>query len=180
MPTAIEYAARIRSAALVGTPTNPKGVPIALADLIVAQSKHETGNYTSNFFLQDNNAFGYSYVSGARWQIGRGGIADNGAPIAKYASIEDSTSEMIDWIYRRVAEGKFPVNLSDITTPERYAELLKNAGYYEDKEITYREGIKRWFQSNPETAVAGLLVLGLTLSAWFFRKELKKLLSKKR
>jgi hypothetical protein len=182
MPTQSEindYAARIRSAALVGTPTNPKGVPLVLADLLVAQSKHETGDYTSSFFLLDNNAFGYSYVAGAYWQIGRGGIADNGAPIAKYATIEDSTGEMVDWIYRRVNEGKFPANLADITTPERYGQLLKDAGYYQDKSTTYIDGLRRWFQASPEEGIAGLLILGLTLSAFLFRKQLKKLLSKK-
>lgn len=172
-----DYAARIRAAALTGTPTNPKGVPPILADLLVAQSKHETGDYTSRAFTLDNNAFGYTYVSGGRWQIGPGIIADNGEPVAKYASIEDSTAEIVDWIYRRINEGTFPANLGDITTPERYAQLLKDAGYYGDTVSNYLRGLKRWFQENPETGSAAIVAL-LVISVWALRKQLRKLLSK--
>ena len=180
MPTQNEidsYASRIRSAALMGTPTNPKGVPSTLADLMVAQSKHESGDYSSHIFISDNNAFGYSYVAGSPWQIGPGIVADNGQPVGKYATIEDSTSEIVDWIYRRVHEGKFPANLNDIDTPERYAQLLKAAGYYGDTIENYLEGLKRWYVRNPE--VGGLLLVGLVATVWALRKQLRKLFSNK-
>lgn len=174
MPTQTEIKAisdRIRAAALMGTPTNPRGVPETLAALMVAQAKHETGNFTSGPFLRDRNAFGYTYVAGAKWQIGPGTIADNGEPVARYASIEDSTAEIVDWIYRRIKEGKFPVNLNDITTPERYAQLLKDAGYYEDTEANYLEGLRRWYVANPGV---NLLLIGLIATAWALRRELRK------
>jgi hypothetical protein len=180
MPTQSEIdsiASRIRSAALMGTPTNPKGLPPTLSDLLVAQSKHETGDYTSNAFLKDNNAFGYSYVPGGVWQIGPGIIADNGAAVARYATIEDSTSEMVDWIYRRIAKGVFPANLNDIQTPVQYAHLLKAAGYYGDTFENYVEGLRRWFVRNPEVINSGLLVAGLIATIWVLRKQLKKLLT---
>jgi len=181
MPTQSEiqdFSYRIRSAAIVGTDKNPKGVPPVLADLIVAQAKHETGNFSSRAFLQDNNAFGYSYVAGAYWQIGPGIIADNGQPVARYASIEDSTAEIVDWIYRRIAEGKFPANLNDITTPDQYARLLKGAGYYGDTVSNYLEGLRRWFVLN--TGSDAILILGLALGLYALRKQLKKLLKGRR
>jgi hypothetical protein len=84
---------------------------------------------------------------------------------------------MVDWIYRRVNEGKFPANLSDITTPERYGQLLKDAGYYQDKATTYIEGLRRWLQSSPPETIAALALAGLVISAWVFRREIRKLLS---
>jgi len=169
---------RIRAAAIVGTDKNPKGVPALLADLMVAQAKHETGNFTSRAFLQDNNAFGYSFVPGGYWQLGPGLIADNGKPVARYATIEDSTAEIVDWIYRRISEGKFPANLNDITTPDQYAQLLKGAGYYGDTLQNYLEGLRRWFVLN--TGSDALLILGLALALYAARKQLKKLLGAKK
>ncbi len=75
------------------------GMPSVLASLLVDQSKHETGNYTHRFFTVGNNAFGYSYSAGSKWQLDKGGPnADNGVAIAQYASVEDSVHEITDWI----------------------------------------------------------------------------------
>lgn len=139
-----DYSNRIYNTAIKGTPTNPQGLPPFLALLLVSQAKHETGDFSSNAFVQDNNAFGYSYVPGAQWQAGAGIIADNGQPVAKYASLENSVGELIDWIYRRVKEGKFPANLNTITSPQQYAQLLKDAGYYGDTVQNYTAGLVRW------------------------------------
>lgn len=144
MSTQTDAASRILTQALAGTPTNP-GLPATLAQLLVGQSGNETGGWTSNFFVNNNNCFGYSCVAGATWQDGCSqGNADNGVQVGNYASIEDSTSEMIDWIYRRVADGKFPSDLTTITTPDQYASLLKNAGYYQASESSYAANIQTW------------------------------------
>lgn len=121
------------------------GFPDILARLLVAQAQHETGNFTSNFFKKYNNAFGYSYVSGAKWQLrDPGTIADNGAPIAAYASLENSTMEVVDWIKRRIAQGVFPA-AELINGPALYAELLKKAGYYQDKVENYSRALVKFF-----------------------------------
>jgi flagellum-specific peptidoglycan hydrolase FlgJ len=130
------------------------GIPDALSRLMVAQAAHETGDFTSNFFKRYNNAFGYSYVKGAKWQLPEPGtIADNGLPIAAYASVENSTMEVVDWIKRRVNEGKFPA-LNTITSPEQYAQLLKSAGYYGDTVSNYLRGLKRYFDRGFEMATS--------------------------
>lgn len=156
-------AERIFSQAKAGTAYNP-GVPDLLASLVVSQSRHETGDYTSRFFRENNNAFGYAYYAGSAYQTGAGGIADNGSPIADYASIEDSTKEIIDWLYRRLRQGKLILNgialtdLRQITTTEDYAQVLKAAGYYQDALSNYLAGLKRFYVPIAVTSGVGLLI----------------------
>jgi len=124
-----------------------RGVPDLLARLLVAQAQHETGNFTSNFFKKYNNAFGYSYYAGSDWQLPAGGtIADNGQPIAAYASVADSVGEVVAWIRRRIVQGKFPA-MDKITSPEQYAKLLKDAGYYGDTLANYQRALVKFFGS---------------------------------
>lgn len=174
MPTDAEIlslATEIRRAALEGTPRNPGGVPSTLANLIVAQAQHESGNFSSNIFSSGNNAFGYSYYPGSPWQLPEPGlVADNGQATAKYKSIADSTKEIIDWIYRRVREGKFPQNLETITTPEKYASLLKGAGYYGDSVANYTAGLSRYFKT---VAIGGTAILILGVALFFILKSKK-------
>jgi uncharacterized FlgJ-related protein len=157
--------------ALQGTDTNP-GLPDTLAQLVVAQSEHESGNYTSDVFVNTGgNAFGYKY-SGSKYQHGD----YNG--YAKYLSLDDSTAEVVDYIYRMVADGSFPADLSTITSPDQYATLLQNAKpgpYYGDTEANYSAGLANWFQANvlqplqqnPSLGVAilvGLAFIGYLIS----------------
>jgi len=134
----------IYNQAIKGTNNNP-GLPVSLANLLVSQAKHETGNFTSNFFKNYNNAFGYSYNQNSSYQIAPGTIADNGIKIAAYRNIADSTKEVIDWIYRRVNDGSFPKNLNTIVSPEQYVLLLKKAGYFTDTITNYLTGLKKYF-----------------------------------
>lgn len=175
------YESEILAAASAGTPTNPRGLPYPLATLLIAQAKHESGNFTSNGFIEGRNAYGYAFVPGARWQLSTPGrIADNKQPLAMYKTLGDSVREVVDWIYRRVNEGKFPANLSSITTPEQYARYLKDAGYYGDTYANYSGGLARWFQnlsgsSKAAVGVGGVILLGiLGAVAWFAVKRSRK------
>jgi uncharacterized FlgJ-related protein len=106
-----------------------RGYDDNLAKIIVGQSYNETGNWTSNAFKKHNNAFGYTYVKGGKWQTGKEGlIADNNKPVADYKSVSDSTNELIDWLERREKSGKFKIK--DLNTPEKYAQALKDNSYY--------------------------------------------------
>ena len=142
------------------------GVSDTLANLIVAQARHETADFTSPIFRENNNAFGYTFVSGAKYQLPSGGrIADNGKPTAKYASVEDSAKEMVAWLQRREKEGKF--KLKDLTTPEAYAAALKGSGYYGDTESRYLTAIKKWLAKYPKyqqvLITSGIGVFGVVL-----------------
>lgn len=120
------------------------GMPAGLCSLIEAQSKHETGLYTSNAFIKNNNCFGYKYVKAARWQSGAGITSSEKDPYAKYDSIENSVHELCAWIIRRRNEGKFPADLSEIKTPQYYANLLKRCGYFGDTIENYVNGLTHY------------------------------------
>lgn len=133
--TAQDYFSRIKQIAIAD------GMPVRLSELIAAQAAHETANFTSKVFVQNNNAFGYKYVKGAIWQDGAGRTSTEGDPYAKYASLANSVHELTAWIGRRVKEGKFPPDLNTITTPLGYASLLKSCGYYGDTAQNYTAGL---------------------------------------
>lgn len=171
MPTVAEVILnnnRVFATARNGTPKNPRGLPEALSRLVVAQARHETGDYTSNAYKY-YNAFGYGYVAGALWQSGPAPVFEKGRQLAAYSSLENSTSEIVDWIYRRVMEGEFPVNLESITTPEQYAQYLKNGGYYEASVDSYAAGIKRFVSSpDPLAGTEGWFLGAMAIAATGF------------
>lgn len=152
------------------------GMPAKLALFLVAQARHETGNYKHRFFTVGNNAFGYSYYAGSKWQLPTGGpLADNGIPIAQYANVQDSVHEITDWIRRRQREGKFPVSLETITTPETYAQLLKNSGYFRDPLQVYTDALINWLRTigtEAFSATGGGIGLIIILLVFIFRKRL--------
>jgi len=119
------------------------GMPALLANFIAAQSRHETNDFRSNVFLACNNAVGYKYV-GQALPAKRCTNAPEGGSYASYPSIVDSIHELTAWIRRRQREGEFPADLRSITTPEKYSQLLKDAGYYGDPVSIYANGLRRF------------------------------------
>lgn len=122
-----------------------RGLTPTVANLLVAQARLESADYTSNVFKQNTNAFGYKFVgqSGAT----RGTVAPRSewpnantpGYYAKYRSIEDSANEVISWLFRRQQEGKFLVNT--LTTAGKYAAGLKAGNYYGDSAANYSNGL---------------------------------------
>lgn len=129
------------------------GIPDPLAFFVVAQSGHETNGWTSPVYLADNNAFGYGF---------------NGSSYKQYDTVEESATDIVGYINRRVNDGSFP-DLSTITTADQYATLLKNAksgAYYGDTESNYSAGISRWFDDNLKLIAGGsvaILIFGIFL-----------------
>lgn len=137
---------RIYASAIQGNDVNP-GVPTDFATFMVGQSGNETGGWTSKFFTQNNNCFGYSCSSGSKWQNGcSAGSADNGVSVGNYDSIEDSTQEVVDWWYRRTRDGHggCPSSLDQITTADQYGSILSAAEYYTSDSEDYIANIKAW------------------------------------
>ena len=123
-----------------------------------------------------NNGFGYKYT-GSKYQVGD----YNG--YGKYQSLDSSTAEMVDYIYRRVQDGSFPSDLTTITTPDQYATLLQNTvlgPYFEDTLTNYTNGITNGMQVAYNAAIAalqsnpylGLVLLGgiVVLAAYLITK----------
>lgn len=140
-------------------------MPPALSALIVAQARHETGNFTSNVFKKCANLFGYKAVYSAP--------KCTGSPEGDY--YEDykgdylaSVDEVVNWIKRRQREGRFPDDLSQVNTPAIYARLLKENGYYGAPEAEYRAALARHLGADlgPPTGGTGtLLLFGLAIAA---------------
>lgn len=113
------------------------GFPKKAAELVVCQARHETGNYLSHVFKNNNNAFGMRPAQAretTRLAEPPDGKTENG--YAYYASIEDSVKDLALWFSaRRVSK--------DIRSVEDYATALKAKGYYEAGLSEYMSGMHR-------------------------------------
>lgn len=144
-----DAASQVYQSAITGNSVNP-GVPAAFAEFMVGQAGNETGGFTSSFFVNNNNCFGYSCDSGSSWQDGCStAVADNSVTVGNYDSINASTQEVVDWWYRRTVDGKggCPSSLSQITSADQYATILSNAGYYTSAESSYASNISEWMNT---------------------------------
>jgi len=142
-------------------------IPPTLAKIVTAQSQFESGNYKSNVFLQDNNAFGYKYVGQKIATKGIPSPANEGDNYAHYNSVQDSAIELANWLKRRHKEGKLPA-LELITTPQQYSKLIKAANYYGASESTYTKGITKIFNSLKINPIIGGLTGIIIIAAIFF------------
>lgn len=142
------------------------GIPNALALLIVAQSKHESANYTSSIFLDCNNSFGYKVFGNAMACPGH-------SDYEMYNSIVDSTHEITSWLKRRVNDGSFP-DLSTITTPQQYGTLLYSAGYFTDNPINYINGLIAWYEPDIPGYINPFWIVGGMALVYFLSKRKKK------
>lgn len=139
-----------------------EGLPVILSNLVTAQSKHESDDYTSNIFKTCNNCFGYKYVGQAL--ATQGLKSPENDYYAKYATVADSAKELARWILRRVKEKKFPADLTTIKSPKQYAELLKACGYYGDNVKNYTAGITKFFKDySTGISAAAILIAGAAL-----------------
>lgn len=145
-PNANSISAQIYATAIAGSPNNP-GLPPAMASFLVGQAANETGGFTSNFFLNNNNCFGYECYPPSPYQNGCSqGNADNGVQVGNYDSIQSSVYELIDWWHRRSQDGRggCPSDLTEISTADQYAQILSDAGYYTSSESAYSANISAW------------------------------------
>lgn len=109
----------------------------AISRYVVAQSKAETGDYTSRFYREFHNMFG---MKGAvkRRQLGRKGTAyesDGGTAIQIYRSDIQSLRDLFlyfDYV-------NFP---RYVDSPERYVAELKKRGYFSTTSEHYLSLIK--------------------------------------
>ena len=116
-----------------------QGIPQNAIPLIVAQSKHESANYTSNVFKANNNAFGMKQPKvRPTTSIGGGTAAPSSegtTPYARYKDVADSAKDLVLWLqYNRV-------DLSGVTTAQQYATILKDKGYYGNTMSEYITGV---------------------------------------
>lgn len=154
-----------------------RGFSPTFANLLTAQARFESADYTSNVYKQNNNLFGYKFVGQAG--ATRGTVAPKSewpnantpSYYAKYKSVEDSANEVINWLLRREKEGKFLIK--DLTTAGKYAAALKSGNYYGSSAADYGNGLTAKlklinFNNGPSSNMAGalpiLIFVGLALS----------------
>ena len=106
-----------------------------LRRFIIAQAKHETGNFTSDLYSRSGNAFGMKLA-----RI-RPKIQFQFHPQQVYAHYLGSPSlSLIDYLLR--AENfNMPTHFDSVAD---FALWLKESGYYSDSLFNYTNGIKNW------------------------------------
>jgi uncharacterized FlgJ-related protein len=120
------------------------------AKLVVAQARHETGNYTSNVFKKNNNLFGMKFVGqplatrgtpAPKSEWGCGGTC-NSDFYSKYASVSDSVQDLINRNLKITRRGVTFEQLKNAKDSTEYATLLKQRGYYGATIPIYDRGLK--------------------------------------
>jgi hypothetical protein len=162
------------------------GYSTDLANLLVSQANYETGGYSNNAFILGNNAYGYKYVKGSKFQLSdEGNISSEGNAYAKYATIEDSVDEVLAWLERRQKEGKFVI--ADLHTADDYAAALKSGDYYGQTSTEYATGLDYYLKVTQGSILnfvhenTNLLLTGgiglvlISASAYLFYKFKKKI-----
>jgi len=107
-----------------------QGLEPSMIRLLQAQAIHETGNFTSRLFLENNNVFGMKIPS-IRKTLN---IAPGNQQFSKFASIDDSIKDMLFYL----DHFSIPLDLAD---PFLYAQILKDKNYYEDPVEVYFKGL---------------------------------------
>lgn len=150
------------------------GFSDAVAKNLVAQARYESNDYKSNVFKNNVNLFGYKYVGQAL--ATKGTLAPQSewsnptTPqyYAKYASVADSATEVIKWLYRRENEGKFKV--SDLTTAQAYADALKKGGYYGQTSYEYAIGLLAKYKNIVITAASSFAIFAIAALFFLLKK----------
>lgn len=102
------------------------------AKILTAQAAHETGNFTSIIFRENNNCFGMKLPK-QRKTLATGENRGH----AVFSSIIDSVGDF--WLWYKSAG--LPDYWNDIET---YIKSLKMRGYFEDNQDNYLRGVKKF------------------------------------
>jgi uncharacterized FlgJ-related protein len=111
-------------------------------ELLVAQSKHESGNYTSKLTLH-NNLFGRHYSKIDTFAISDGATAEGHSRFAIYPSVEYATLSQLAYLKRKGYSFKW-------NTAREYAVELKRKRYYEADISVYANSLNRLIKQSSE------------------------------
>jgi len=131
-----------------------EGASDTFARIVLSQMVHESANFTSNVFKQNNNPLGMKvpsvrkspYILGA----GTNAPANEGkTPYARFASLADATRDLFHWLRFN------KIDFKNISTPDQYAAVLKQKGYYGDTQKNYTNALTRFFSQLSDVAFTG-------------------------
>jgi uncharacterized FlgJ-related protein len=103
------------------------------AKMILAQAAHETGNFTSPIFKENNNLFGMKFPTIRQTKA----IGENKGH-AVYKSIEKSVEDFA--LYYKSLK-----YLSSYSTINSYIDALKNKNYFEASAEEYKRGLNYFY-----------------------------------
>lgn len=111
----------------------------ALEPFILAQAKHESENFTSDVYRENNNPFGFKKAE-KRNQVGELGTKapeEEGGYYWHYPTDQEAFKDLILY-FNQV---KFPTKVNNSL---EYATALKVRRYFTDSVYNYKRGIDRW------------------------------------
>lgn len=117
------------------------GLSREMQRVILAQAKHESGDFTNSLTRKHNNLFGMLHprsrptlsLDGSAWAEGRKGYA-------RYESLEASVADYL--LYKKF------VNAEDKPDAKAYIYQLKRLGYFTDNTGNYLGGVKRYMRGD--------------------------------
>lgn len=166
------------------------GATQSLARLLVAQARHETGNYGNYQTKNNNNVFGFKYSPNSQYSR-QGNISPEGDPYAKYDTLQDAILDYVGrWMSKSSKEGGTRLNEfnkiqeGDTTT---YATKLKGYGYYGAPVNEYIKGLNsaltrmkvvEFYFNNEKTinySLVGGLLIGISAYIYYLMKKFRKI-----
>lgn len=128
----IDYEGRIRNV------LKDEGINDYVVELLVAQSKHESGNYR-NSLTPYNNVFARHYSKKDTFAISAGAPGEGHTRFAKYPSVEYATLSQLDYLRRKNYTFKWQ-------SPYQFALELKKKHYYEADIMVYTNALARYMK----------------------------------
>jgi hypothetical protein len=104
---------------------------------IIAQAKHESNNFTSSVYRNNNNPLGMKVPSKRTFLGTKGTEAPDGGFYAKYETDTVGFKDLLIWLRYR----NFPQNLNSV---DEYVNAMKDKGYFGDTVTNYLRGVKRF------------------------------------
>lgn len=109
----------------------PKTFTDDQAKILTAQAMHETGNFTSRLYKEQNNMFGMRHPILRQTKSVK---EQNG--FATFASLEDSVSDLLLYF------DEFGIKPKDWTKVNEYVKIIKQRGYFTDDYLPYFNAVR--------------------------------------
>lgn len=130
VPVVIDHEAEIRDV------LEKENVDPYVAELLIAQSKHESGNY-KNSLTKYHNVFARHYHKNDSFAISAGATAEGHSRFAIYPSLKNATLSQLSYLKRKKYSFRW-------NSPKQFAVELKSKGYYEATVEEYTDALNRF------------------------------------
>lgn len=128
----VDYEAEIRDV------LESEGLEPFVVDLLVAQSKHESGNY-KNSLTKYNNVFARHYHKNDTFATSAGAKAEGHSRFAKYPNLRNATLSQISYLKRKQYSFKWK-------SAYQFALELKSKRYYEAPIEVYTNALNKYLR----------------------------------